>query len=365
MNSLLPVIALIINRSLSAGVVPDCMKVAHVSPLLKKPSLDPNELKNYRPVSNLSFLSKVLEKVVAQQLNLHLANNNLHEPMQSAYKTQHSTETALVRVMNDVLQAADQQQLTLLVLLDLSAAFDTIDHELLLERMHIRLNISVTALDWFRSYLSQRSQIIAAGSEKSEPYKLQYGVPQGSVLGPLLFGIYMLPLGDLLRSYGLCFHQYADDTQLYISTKPENNNIQQSVVQLERGLEQVKLWMKNNKLKLNGDRTEFIVMGSINQLSKCTIPPLHIDGSIVPPSKSVRNLGVVFDQELNLTDHVSSLCKSLNFHLQNISMIRSFLLWKQPKTSHSSSYNISLGLLQLFTSWPTENPAGQITTSPE
>ena len=130
------------------------MKSAVIKPLLKKENLDCNILKNYRPVSNLPFLSKVLERVVAKQLKQYMSDYNLHEPFHSAYKQFHSTESALLIVHNDILCAMENQGVTLLVLLDLSSAFDTIDHAVLLARLHHRLGINATILRWFQSYLS-------------------------------------------------------------------------------------------------------------------------------------------------------------------------------------------------------------------
>ena len=129
------------------------IKQAIVVPLLKKKSLGKNVYSNYRPVSNLAFLSKVIERVVAQSLNSHRDVNNMHEAIQSAYKKYHSTETALLYIQNGILNSIDQHQIVLLVLLDLSAAFDTIDHELLINRLSSRLGLSGCVLDWFRSYL--------------------------------------------------------------------------------------------------------------------------------------------------------------------------------------------------------------------
>ena len=145
-EELLPTITKIVNVSLSSCTLPDSMKEALVTPLLKKVSLDPEVLKNYRPVSNLSFVSKIIEKVVATRLNEHLSRNNLMEHMQSAYRQFHSTETALLRVKNDILIALDQRKMVSLVLLDLSAAFDTIDHNILLRRMESRFGIAGSCL---------------------------------------------------------------------------------------------------------------------------------------------------------------------------------------------------------------------------
>ena len=142
----------IINDSLRSGVFPSIYKSAIVTPLLKKPSLDPNDLKNYRPVSNLSFMSKILEKLVVSQLMSHLNRHNLFSSFQSAYRSGHSAETALLKVVNDLLLAMDDGKLSVLVLLDLSAAFDTIDHDILLHCLQHVFGIHGTELSWFRSH---------------------------------------------------------------------------------------------------------------------------------------------------------------------------------------------------------------------
>ena len=144
----------IINQSLHTGVFPSVFKEAIIKPLLKKPSLDPNSLKNYRPISNLSFLSKATEKIVLSQLSAYLNANNLFPTSQPAYRPGHSTKTALLNVMNDILHALDNGDVTVVTLLDLSAAFDTIDH-ILCQRLEHRYGISGTPLSWFRSYLSK------------------------------------------------------------------------------------------------------------------------------------------------------------------------------------------------------------------
>ena len=168
---------------------PSCYKEALVTPLLKKQSLDCNLLHNYRPVSNLTLISKTIEKVVSAQLNTYLKDNNLLEPCQSAYRQGHSTETALVRVQNDVICAVGQRKAVLLVLLDLSAAFDTVNHQLLIKTLQ-QLGIRGTMLHWFSTYLVGRLQRIKVNGVTSQPKLLECGVPQGSVLGPILFTIY-------------------------------------------------------------------------------------------------------------------------------------------------------------------------------
>ncbi len=173
--TLLPAIAKIVNLSLSSGIMPECFKTAMVFPILKKPQLDSQILNNYRPVSNLPFLSKVVERVVASQLTEYLNEVLLIEPLHSAYRQYHSTETV---VMNDILMSLNQMRAVLLVLLDLSAAFDTVDHKLLTGRLR--------------------------------------SVPQGSVLGPTFFTIYTQPLEDIVRHHNMKYHLYADYTQFYM-----------------------------------------------------------------------------------------------------------------------------------------------------
>ena len=145
--------------------------------------------KNYRPVSTLKYISKLTERVVALQLNEHLKENDILEHMQSAYKSGHSTETALLKVQNDILMAMDNQKVTALLLLDLSAAFDTVNHTILLNRLQKCVGITGGALRWFQSYLENRKQSVRINNVNSEPVDLKYGVPQGSVLGPVLFSL--------------------------------------------------------------------------------------------------------------------------------------------------------------------------------
>ena len=183
-----PVMTRIVNLSLTTGKFPSSQKSAIITPLLKKASLDPESLKNYRPVSNLKFVSKLLERMVAKQLHDHLSQHQLYEKQQSAYRKRHSTETALTRVQTDILRAMDDSKATVLVLLDLSAAFDTVDHNFLLERLK-QCGISGTAQFWFKSYLEDRSQKVHLHESSSVSSSLRFGVPQGSALGPILFTI--------------------------------------------------------------------------------------------------------------------------------------------------------------------------------
>ena len=175
-----------INASLDQGKCPNFFKQAHVTPLLKKSSLDKEVFKNYRPVSNLNFISKILERVAAVQLQTHFDEAGLMTGFQSAYRKHHSTESILLNIQNNILLNMAKGSVTALTLLDLSAAFDTIDHTILLDRLNIYHGISELALGWFKSYRSGRTHSVKVGNTLSHPAVLHYGVPQGSVLGPFL-----------------------------------------------------------------------------------------------------------------------------------------------------------------------------------
>ena len=190
LDVLLTPITCLINYSLQEGAVPDDFKLAHVTPLLKKATLDKNMQNDYRPVSNLSFVSKLVEKVVAEQLKSHLNQNALANNDQSAYRKFHSTETALLKISNDLHSTMDKKEVAALTLLDLSAAFDTIDHSTLFDTLTNWFNIQGSVVNWLKSYLTNRQQQIKLGKISSNPSALPYGVPQGSVLGPLLFTMY-------------------------------------------------------------------------------------------------------------------------------------------------------------------------------
>ena len=312
-----------INVSLSTGVFPDAFKLAHVKPLLKKSSLDHNVLKNYRPVSNLPYLSKILERVVAAQMQCYMDENGLHNPLQSAYRPYHSCETALLKVSNDILQALDSGHVVIHVMLDLSAAFDTLEHNVVLNRLK-SIGVSGVALEWFASYLANRKQIVVIENEfLSEPRNLKVGVPQGSVLGPILFSIYTIPLFLLCQRNQTLSGFYADDSQVYIICKPVN--ILETSLKIEHCISEIQSWMSSNRLKLNGDKTELTVFSG-PRIGK-QLPPVQLtigEDQIIPQS-SCRNLGSFFDEHMSMDVHVTSVCQSSFYHLSKIASIRPLL----------------------------------------
>ncbi len=249
-----PTLTHIVNTSLHIGVFPSAFKQARITPLLKKPTLNPTLLGNYRLVSLLPFISKTLERVVFNQVTAFLTQNNLLDSNQSGFRSGHSTETALLSVVEDLRLARMASKSSLLILLDLSIAFDTVNHQILLSTL-LRKGISGTALQWFDSYLSDRSFKVSWKGEVSKSQHLATGVPQGSVLGPLLFSVYMASLGSVIQKHGFSYHCYADDTQLYLSFHPDDLTI---AARISACLTDISSWMKDHHLQLNLAKTDML-----------------------------------------------------------------------------------------------------------
>ena len=253
----------------------------------------------------------------------HLLSENLLEPYQSAYKPGHSTETALLYIHNFIASQLDEGRFVLLVLLDLSSAFDTVSHNKLLDILQSRYRISGTVLTWFRSYLTDRHQQVKIGNVLSSVKPLDTGVPQGSVLGPVLFSMYLAGLSDVIRCHGIHFHHYADDTQLYISF--DKNNIQAAFQAMEACICDVNKWLTIHQLKLNCDKTECIVFRSKFLAANPDFPPLTVGNDLIYVSNNVKNLGAFFDQNLTMDKHVDTFCRSANWQLRNIGLLRKYL----------------------------------------
>ena len=319
---LIPVLTKIVNMSLTTCTFPMSCKFATLVPLLKKSSLDKEILKNFRPVSNLAYVGKLIEKVAGDQLNDHRAEHDLNPLNQSAYRKYHSIETALVKITNDILGAMDKKLCVGLVLLDLSAAFDTISHSILLRRLEEDYGVKGASLLWMESYFSGRTQAVNINGSLSGPTPLTTGMPQGSRIGPNEFPGYTSPIFAIAEKHKVNIHMYADDTQLYLPFKVEE--YAGAMSRLEECISEIRTWLSENHLKLNDDKTEFVLIGQKHLLKNIDGDlSITIGNSTIPASENAKNIGAYIDSELNMKSHVNYIAKSAYYHLRNIGHIRS------------------------------------------
>ena len=250
-------------------------------------------------------MSKLLERLVAKQLVGYLTASGLLPRLQSAYRAHHSTETAVLKVMTDILRALDTGNLAVLTLLDLSAAFDTVDHATLLRRLSVTYGLDGAVLSWFRSYLSGRTQFVRCGSSKSASSTLSCGVPQGSVLGPILFLLYTADLLGFIEQHDLIPHLYADDTQICGYSPP--SDVLQLQERVSGCVDDVAEWMQSNRLQLNTAKTEVLWCASIRRQHQIPQPGLRVGVDVIVPSASVR---IYRDCDVSMRTHVSKVVSS-------------------------------------------------------
>ena len=232
---------------------------------------------------------------------------------QSAYRKLHSTETALCKIHDDLVSNTCHGKVSLLVLLDLSTAFDTVDHQLLLSDFS-DCGVEGTALSLLESYLENREHCVAIGESRSEPTTLQYGVPQGSVLGPVLFTVYTATLAFLLEAHGVSYHFFAH-TKLYIRVE----DIDDAKHRLSSLLPDLKIWMARRKLKLNDGKTEIIVIwGNLGNVSVANFGVMSFGDTQLVSCENAKNLGVVLNSSLSFRSHIDSTVKTCNFHIRNL-----------------------------------------------
>ena len=327
---LTPVLLYIVNSSLDTGEFPTTLKHAIIRPVIKKNNVDPDILKNYRPISNLSFVSKLTEKVVLDQLNTYLEENALFSSVQSGYRPHHSCETLLIRMNEDIINTIDERKTIALLLLDLSAAFDTIDHNILIKRLQNHYGIKDIALNWFKSYLNKRTFSINVNDVSSSIGFLLFGVPQGSILGPVLFVLYTKDLQKIAEKHGLIIKLYADDSQLYVGFSILNPDEVNDVLKcIENCLMEIKQWMIKNFMMLNEQKTEFILLGTKNDLKKAGTMMLNVDGISINSIKCCgdagKSLGVMIDDTMSMRRQISDVQKKCAWKLHSLYQIRRYL----------------------------------------
>lgn len=300
---ILPFLTHIINCCLECGYFPSLWKNAVIIPLPKKNNII--SLADIRPISILPVISKILEKVVYYQLFAYADTNNIIDHYQSGFRSSHSTATALTRICDDIIAGIDNKKLTAVALLDFSKAFDTINHSVLCAKLGY-YGLSDIVVSFFKSYLTNRQQMVLFNDEYSSLLPVISGVPQGSVLGPLLFSIYTT---EILRCTEHCSVQaYADDQQVYFTFSPSDINYAQAVINSD--LENIRKVSLSHNLKLNPNKCELIIFGSRKQAEFATAHlNIAVGTTTLPIVSCSKNLGLYLDNQLKFTEHVSSLLR--------------------------------------------------------
>ena len=308
---------MLLNLSLTSGIFPSIWKRATVRPLLKKPGLD-RIFKNYRPVSNLNLISKLLKSAVLVQIQEHLYSQKLLPQYQSSYRVNFSTETLPMKLVDDILNGMEAQEVTALVALDLSVAFDTVDHDLLLVILKSHFGIDGLPLAWIRFYLEGRSFQVQVGMALSQPIDVPYAVPQGSLLGPVLFICHIATLTDIIQGTPISMLGYADDHAVYKSFLPIDES--SALEGLTEVITRMRNWMKHSFLKMNDSKTEIVIFGTHSQCNKITTIAMEVVETPVNISLELNYLGILLDQNLTLISYI--LTKTKRQHTISIGLDR-------------------------------------------
>ena len=316
----------IINTSFDTGLFPSSWKSGIITPVLKKGKCN-SDYNSFRPITNTPFIAKILEKAVLNQLVPYLQTTNRYANNNSAYTENMSTETLLSKIHSDIMNSFDNQSLTLIVLLDLSAAFDTVNHSKIVNILQSRFNITDEPLALLSSYLKDRSQKVSINKILSSQTFLHHGVPQGSCIGPIAYLIYTSAISDIITRYNINIMSYADDTQLYISTKPDIASINQTIITINKCIHEIRHFFLCHQLKINDNKTEFAILGNRQQLRKIYNNDIYITVGLnrIYPSDTVRNLGFHFDSEMNLSCNINNVCKKSYFQLHKLHQIKYYL----------------------------------------
>jgi hypothetical protein len=323
-NEIVQPLTAIFNLSLSTGHVPQQLKIAKVVPIYKKDAAE--IMSNYRPISLLPCFSKVLERLVFNRSIQFLNSNNILNEKQFGFRANHSTSMAIMQLVDKINTAVEHNETTIGVYLDLSKAFDTIDHHILLHKLE-HYGFRGIVYNWFKSYLDNRKQYVNFNNNKSELKSTICGVPQGSILGPLLFILYINDITN--TSTMLDFILFADDTTILYSS----DDIVNKVPLINKELSEVTNWFKANKLSVNASKTNYMVMGtprmtSIDKSDDCTLQrniDIILENTSLQRVTSTKFLGVLIDENLTWKNHIGGISKTISRNIGIINKLKFFM----------------------------------------
>ena len=312
-----PILALLINKSLMTGIFPDKLKVAIVTPIYKGKNTDQHEFGNYRPISVLPAMSKIFEKVVHSQIYEYMNKKKFLNRSQYGFRAKHSTEYATIEFVEKAAKSLDNSHIPFSVFIDLSKAFDTLDHAILFKKLQY-YGIHGTELEWFKNYLTDRTQYVTYNKTLSSAQYLTTGVPQGSVLGPLLFLIYINDISNASKLFEAIL--FADDTNLfstmnmfYTFTPKTKYDMDILSNRINKELEKIYEWLQINKLSLNVDKTKYMIFHSKQKnIAKYGKLDLKINDKSIQRTNSFNFLGIIINENLNWNDHITFISNKIN-----------------------------------------------------
>jgi len=302
-----PLIAKLYNLSISGGVFPDCLKVAKIVPVFK--AGDPQLMNNYRPISILQTMSKIFEKLMYNKLQIFIVNNKLLSLNQFGFRKNSNTADAILQFLDAVHHSQNDKKVLMAIFIDFAKAFDTVNYEILLKKL-FHLGFRGVVQDWFKSYLNNRNQYVIIEGEESQVSAVSMGVPQGSILGPLLFLIYINDMQNCMKILNLV--HFADDTTAYHS----NSNVNTLVNEVNSELLRLNNWLKCNRLSLNVNKTFYMLFTDRRNLN---VMDVCIEDRVIQETSVSKFLGIQIDNKLSFCQHFENVCKSIS---KSVGMLR-------------------------------------------